>query len=232
MKPKKTAILQSNYIPWRGYFDIIASVDEFIIYDEVQYTKNDWRNRNRIKTPEGLKWITIPVYQKRLSQKIAETEISDQKWNVKHWNLIKSNYAKASHFDNYCKIFELFYQNINTVFLSEVNESMLRLICNLVGIKTKITNSSAYQLNGNPTERLVNLCKQTGAEIYVSGPAAKNYLQEDLFVQENIKIEWMDYSGYPEYPQLSPPFDHRVSIIDLLFNTGAMASRYMKIGTR
>lgn len=232
LRLKKVAILQSNYIPWKGYFDIIGRVDEFIIYDEVQYTKNDWRNRNMIKTPDGLKWITIPVYRKKLSQKISETEISDQKWNVKHWNFIKSNYAKAPHFASYHQIFEEFYESVNTVFLSEINETMLRLICNLVGIRTKITTSSDYQLDGNPTQRLINLCKQSEAGIYVSGPAAKNYLQEDLFAQENIKIEWMDYSGYSEYPQLFPPFDHGVSIIDLLFNTGSNASSYMKISTR
>jgi len=230
MKPpvKKVAILQSNYIPWKGYFDIIGMVDEFIIYDEVQYTKNDWRNRNKIKTPSGLQWITVPVYQKSLQQKISETEISNHKWGVKGWNSIKANYTKAPYFKTHSLPFEEFYCTVKSMRLSEINVALIKLICDQLGIPTLITNSGDYSLTGDPTEKLINLCKQAGSSSYLSGPAAKNYLREDLFKQEGIEIKWMDYEGYPEYPQLYPPFQHGVSIIDLLFNTGPGSLRYMK----
>jgi hypothetical protein len=225
---KKIAIVQSNYIPWKGYFDIIGMVDEFIIYDEVQYTKNDWRNRNKIKTPLGLQWITIPVYQKSLRQKISETEISTSNWGMKSWNTIKANYTKAPYFKTLSLPYEEFYRTFKGTRLSEINTALIKLICDQLGIPTLITHSADYSLTGDPTEKLINLCKQTGSSSYLSGSAAKNYLREDLFRQEGIEINWMDYEGYPEYPQLYPPFQHGVSIIDLLFNTGPAALRYMK----
>jgi hypothetical protein len=225
---KKVAILQSNYIPWKGYFDIIASVDEFIIYDEVQYTKNDWRNRNRIKTPNGVQWITIPVRQNKLSQKISETEVFDLKWRNKNWNTIITNYAKAPCFKTYAPQFEKFYRTFNATFLSEINVTLLKLICDMLNIKTTILNSADYELKGNPTEKLINLCKQLKAQVYLSGPSAKNYLDESLFSESGIAVEWMDYTMYPEYYQLNPPFEHGVSIIDLLFNEGEDSVKYMK----
>jgi hypothetical protein len=225
---KRIAILQSNYIPWKGYFDIIGLVDEFVIYDEVQYTKNDWRNRNRIKTPLGLQWITIPVYQKSLSQKISETKISNYKWGIKNWNTIKANYTKAPYFKLLSGGLEEFYHTMKSPYLSEINVSIIKLICSLLEIKTVITNSADYELRGDPTEKLVGLCKQVNASHYLSGPAARNYLRENLFEQEGIKIEWADYNEYVEYPQLFPPFEHHVSIIDLIFNAGHDSHAYMK----
>lgn len=226
--PKRIAILQSNYIPWKGYFDIIGLVDEFIIYDEVQYTKNDWRNRNKIKTPTGIQWITIPVYQKNLKQKISETQVSNYKWGVKNWNSLKANYSRATFFRDYSLILENFYSTFKSPFLSEINVALLRLICDQLNIKTAITNSIDFTLKGDPTERLVGLCKQKGATHYLTGPNAKNYLREDLFKEEGIDLEWMDYTGYTEYPQLYPPFDHGVSIVDLLFNAGPSSPDFMK----
>lgn len=225
---KRIAINQSNYIPWKGYFDMIRSVDEFIIYDEVQYTKNDWRNRNRIKTIHGSQWITIPVYQRSLAQKISETQVSDKNWRIKHWNTLVTNYGRAPFFKMYADVFENFYKTTATDLLSEINTKLLHIVCNLLEIKTTINHSTKYLLEGNPTERLINLCKQVGAKRYLSGPAAKNYLQEDLFLKEGIRVEWMNYEGYLQYPQMHPPFEHAVSIVDLLFNLGADANRYMK----
>ncbi len=226
--PKSVAIIQSNYIPWKGYFDLIGMVDEFVIYDEVQYTKNDWRNRNRVKTKDGVQWITIPAYQRSLDQKISETQISDAKWATKHWNTLVTNYSKAANFKSVSPLFEEFYKNSKSDQLSKVNKELIKIICEYVGIKTKISDSKEYQLEGEPTERLVSLCKQTNSTIYLTGPAAKNYLQENLFKQEGIEVKWMDYSNYQEYPQLYPPFEHAVSILDLLFNVGHEASAYMK----
>ena len=226
--PKRVAILQSNYIPWKGYFDMIGHVDEFIIYDEVQYTKNDWRNRNRIKTASGIQWITIPVYQRNLRQKISETEVSARGWGIKHWNTLKTNYAKAPQFKVIAPRLEEFYSTFQSPLLTEINVTLIKLVCDWLDIKTRITNSKDYQLSGDPTEKLVDLCKQVGATHYLSGPAAKNYLHDNLFQEESIKLEWMNYEGYQEYAQLYPPFEHRVSIVDLLFNTGTLSSRFMK----
>jgi hypothetical protein len=227
---KRVAIIQSNYIPWKGYFDIIGMVDEFIIYDEVQYTKNDWRNRNKIKTPAGVQWITIPVYQKSLNQKISETMVSTHNWGIKNWQTLRSNYGRAPYFKLFAPELEKFYCTSETRMLSEINTFLLKMICGMIGIGTKISNSADYVLTGEPTEKLISLCQQAGAQSYLSGPAAKDYLREELFVHAGIKVEWMDYSGYPEYPQLYPPFAHHVSILDLLFNTGKDALRYMKCG--
>jgi hypothetical protein len=227
---KKIAILQSNYIPWKGYFDIIGAVDEFILYDEVQFTKNDWRNRNRIKTPAGVQWITIPVSQKSLQQKISETQVSNYNWAVKNWQTLKSNYGRASSFREYSPVFQEFYLTTKLTYLSEINRFLITLICDLLQIKTVISNSKDYTLEGNATERLVSLCEQTGAKTYLSGPAAKNYLDESLFIGRGINVEWMDYGGYSEYPQLFPPFDHAVSTLDLIFNTGTNARQFMKLG--
>lgn len=229
---KKIAIIQSNYIPWKGYFDMIGLVDEFILFDEVQYTKNDWRNRNKIKTPNGPAWLTIPVFHKTLNQKISETQITDKRWPVKHWNSIVSNYTRAKYFETFRPAFEQLYSNCKSTYLSDINYQFIVLICQVLNIKTTITSSRNFYLGGNPTEKLVNLCKQTGAISYLSGPAAKNYLDESLFVQEGISVEWMDYSDYPEYEQLYPPFAQQVSIIDLIFNVGANASQYMKFKTK
>jgi hypothetical protein len=232
MAGKKVAILQSNYIPWKGYFDIIGLVDEFIIYDEVQYTKNDWRNRNKIKTPSGIQWLTIPVSQKTLSQKISETEVSFTTWGKKNWNSIKSNYGKALFFKALSGPLEEFYLSTPLNMLSEINVWLINHICSISGISTKITDSANFELKGDPTERLVSICKQAGADVYLSGPAAKNYLRESLFTEEGVKVEWMDYDNYPEYAQLYPPFSHAVSIIDLLFNVGDKAGEYMKFSKR
>ena len=138
---KSIAIIQSNYIPWKGYFDMIGLVDEFIFYDEVQYTKNDWRNRNKIKTQTGVQWLTIPVYQKRLDQRIKETEISDKKWADKHWRSLNTNYSKAPCFKQVSPILEEFYTQNKSILLSEINQELVKLVCDFVGIKTKISNS-------------------------------------------------------------------------------------------
>ncbi len=226
---KKIAILQSNYIPWKGYFDMINMVDEFILYDDMQYTRRDWRNRNKIQTSTGLKWLSIPVEVKgKYFQKINETKISDTRWKKKHWNSISQNYSKTKYFKNYKDIFEDLYLNCHEEFLSQINYKFIKTINKILGIKTKIRWSSEFKLVDGQTEKLLDICKQCNADIYVSGPAAKNYFDEELASKENIKIEWMDYSGYKEYNQLFAPFEHGVTIIDLILNKGDNAQSYMK----
>lgn len=232
MENKKIAILQSNYIPWKGYFDIINSVDEFIFYDEMQYTKNDWRNRNKIKTQNGLQWLTIPCETKGSisnDQRICDTKITDKRWAKKHWNSIQNAYAKAPYFKENKNWVEDIYKSLEEEdFLCKVNYKFIYAICNYLGIKTKLSFSQDYGLIEGKTERLVDLVQKAGGTEYLSGPAAKDYIEEDLFKNENIKLSWMDYSGYKEYPQLFPPFEHGVSILDLIFNTGKDAINYIR----
>ncbi len=225
---KKVAILQSNYIPWKGYFDLISVVVEFIFYDEMQYTRNDWRNRNKIKGPNGLHWLTIGVKHLSLSQKIRDTEIADVNWNKKHYSTIKQFYSKSPFFKTYQSFFEELYLKCSSKFLSEINYHFITSMNDLIGIKCKISWSSDYKLIGDKTERLVNLCRQAGASEYISGPSAKGYIQKEFFELSKIKLTWMDYSEYPEYHQLYPPFEHEVSIIDLIFNEGPNARNFMK----
>lgn len=226
---KKVAIVQSNYIAWKGYFDMMRMVDEFILYDDVQYTRRDWRNRNKIKTPNGLLWLTIPVEVKgKYFQKINETLISEPKWAKDHWASITQFYSKAKYFKEYKGVFENFYQNVQETHISLVNYELIKIINEILGTKTKLTWSSDYNLVEGQTERLLSLVQQAGGTEYISGPLAKDYLDESLFDAQGIKVTWMDYSGYPEYHQLYPPFEHGVSILDLIFNEGPDALNYMK----
>lgn len=226
---KKVAILQSNYIPWKGYFDLIAAVDEFILYDDVQYTHGDWRNRNQIKTPQGIRWLTVPVREKgRFGQKIRDAEVSGDWWTRSHWKTLEQNYHSAPHFNEIAAWLRPIYLEKAHSHLSEVNRCLMTAICGYLGIKTKITASSDYTLIDGKTERLADLCRQVGAKEYISGPAAKSYIVEDVFHHSGVRLTWFDYEGYPEYPQLWGEFVHGVSVLDLLFNCGESAPQYMR----
>jgi len=224
---KKVAIVQSNYIPWKGYFDMIAAVDEFILYDDVQFTKNDWRNRNQIKTPQGVQWISIPVGQ-CIDRRIRDVELPDSKWQTKHWKTLENNYRRAQNFEEIASIFKPIYLDSSFTHLSDLNRCLIKNVCNYLGIKTIIKNSWDYQLIEGKTERLADLCKQAGGSEYISGPAARNYVDENVFTERAIKLTWFNYEGYPEYPQLWGAFTHGVSILDLLFNCGQDAPCYMR----
>ncbi|MGS2716915.1 WbqC family protein [Eionea flava] len=229
MKEKKVAILQSNYIPWKGYFDMIAAVDEFILYDDMQYTRRDWRNRNQIKTPNGIQWLTVAVEAKgKYHQTIKETLLSDYGWGDAHWKTIKSNYSRAPYFQEISEFLYPLYHNNSYVNISQVNRAFIEAICHYLSIETVISSSSDYQLSEGKSERLVDLCLQADAVEYVSGPSAKNYIDELVFKKSGVTLSWFDYDGYPEYPQLWGSFSHGVSIIDLLFNCGKESSHYMR----
>lgn len=226
---KKVAILQSNYIPWKGYFDMIAAVDEFILYDDMQYTRRDWRNRNKIKTLQGPKWLTVPVKVKgRYYQTIRETELDGSDWQTAHWNTLALHYKKAPHFAAIAKWLEPIY--LGTVYdnLSVLNITLITAVCAYLRIETRITNSWDYTLVDGKTERLADLCRQAKGTEYISGPAAKNYVEEQVFRDYGIALTWFDYNGYEPYPQLWGEFTHYVTILDLLFNCGDRAGRYMR----
>lgn len=226
---KKVAIVQSNYIPWKGYFDMIAAVDEFILYDDMQYTRRDWRNRNRIKTPNGLQWLTVPVRVKgKYHQKIKETEIDGSDWAEAHWKSLTLNYRKAPHFHEVATRLEDVYLSESYTHLSQLNRRLIEAVCGFLDIITVIRNSWDYTLVDGKTARLADLCAQVGGTEYFSGPAAKDYIDEGVFADRGIGLTWFDYSGYPEYPQLWGAFVHEVTILDLLFNCGKDAKRYMR----
>lgn len=226
---KKVAILQSNYIPWKGYFDMIAAVDEFILYDDMQYTRRDWRNRNQIKTPQGVQWLTVPVKVKgKYNQTIRETEIDGDDWASAHWQTLSQNYRRAPYFQEISAIFEPIYLQRQYAHLSALNRDLIEAVCAYLGIATKISNSWDYQLIEGKTERLVDLCAQAGGTEYVSGPSAKDYIEAKLFAERGIRLSWFSYEGYSEYPQQWGEFTHGVTILDLLFNCGKDARRYMR----
>jgi hypothetical protein len=223
----RVAILQSNYIPWKGYFDIIGSVELFIFHDDLQYTKGDWRNRNKIKTPKGVEWLTVPcgTSEHRL---ICDVQLTNPDWQCKHWRLIKTHYVKTPYFKQYSPFFEEIYLGRKWSNLSDMNHHIIKAISiELLGMTTRFDDSRVYNLEAAKGDRVIELLKKVGATTYLSGPAAKSYLDESAFSAECIDLEWMNYIGYPEYPQLNPPFDHSVSIIDLFFNMGPDAASSM-----
>jgi hypothetical protein len=224
---KKVAIVQSNYIPWKGYFDMIAAVDEFILYDDVQFTKNDWRNRNRIKSQSGLQWLSVPVGQD-INRLICDVKLPDCRWQSKHWSTICYAYGRAKYFKSLAEKLEPFYLGREHASLTELNRSLIEFVCDQLCITTKISYSWDYQLHIGQTERLVDLCIQAGAAEYISGPSAKSYLDASLFLKKGLQVTWFEYSGYPEYPQMWGQFEHSVSVLDLLFNAGPESERYMK----
>jgi hypothetical protein len=226
---KKVAILQSNYIPWKGYFDMIASVDEFILYDDMQFTRRDWRNRNQIKTPQGVKWLTIPVQVKgKYHQSIYETEIDGSDWASSHWKALVQNYSRSPFFSEIAIWLEPIYLSEKFTHISQLNKRLIKAICKYLGISTKISNSCDYILLDGKSERLVDLCLQAGGNEYVSGPSAKDYINEDVFATKRVNLIWFDYVDYKQYPQLWGDFVHRISILDLLFNCGSNAQQYMR----
>jgi hypothetical protein len=229
---KTVAIVQSNYIPWKGYFDLMRSVDELILYDDVQYTRRDWRNRNRLKSPAGPRWLTIPVQVKgRYLQRIDETLVDGSGWSAKHWSTLVSWYGRAPFFEHYRPVLEPLYLETSERHLSQINRRFLETLARLLGISTPVSLSSDHPSDSRKTERLLDICEATGARRYLSGPAARTYLQEDRFRAAGIDVAWMSYDGYPEYPQLHPPFEHHVSVLDLLFSVGEAAPHYMARST-
>ena len=223
----KVAANQSNYLPWKGYFDIINSVDLFIFYDDVQYTHGDWRNRNLLKTKDGIKWITVPVGNK-VNRLICDVNIDNNSWQEAHYQKIYNAYHKAKYFADYRPLLEDIYLDHQWANLSVMNQYLIRRIAvEYLGIKTQFSDSRGYDLSGKRETRIVDLLWKTGASEYLVGPAARSYLREELLASNGIRLRWMDYSGYPEYPQFHPPFEHKVTILDLLFHTGPKASSYI-----
>jgi hypothetical protein len=224
---KRVGILQSNYIPWKGYFDIIHDVDLFVFHDDLQYTKNDWRNRNRIKTQAGERWLTIPVGTSE-HRRICDVRLPHPSWAIDHWRRIQAAYERAPFFAEYRDYLDALYRGTTWTWLSEMNQAFIVGISrDLLGIQTTFCTSTELHLTRTKGERVLELLEKTGAETYVSGPAARAYITDEEFTKAGIQVIWKDYAGYPEYAQLHPPFSHRVTILDLLFHTGPEAGRHI-----
>jgi hypothetical protein len=225
----RICIIQSCYIPWKGFFDLIGRCDEYVIFDSAQYTKGHWHNRNRIKTANGVQWLTIPVVTKgRFEQPIDQVEI-EKPWAEKHWRAIELAYARAPCFRPLAPTVRGWYERADKeARLTDVNAIFLHGIAGLLGLKTRMVRDTAYPAQGAKTERLLGIARAAGADRYLSGPSARDYFDEALFRAAGITPEWMSYEGYPEYPQLRGRFEHAVTALDLLFNTGPDAPHYLK----
>ena len=223
MTSTRIAILQSAYIPWRGYFDIIRNVDLFVLYEDAQYSRGDWRNRNRILAQDGERWLTIPVRTSGcLGQRIADVAVLSGRWATKHWNAIRAVYGRAPHFDSAAALLQPLYNACTEEsHLSACNETFLRGVAKGLGLGTGIVRSEAFNLDGDRVERLVSICREAGAVEYVTGPAARSYLDERVFRHHGIRLRWFQYNGYPAYAQLhASSFVDRMSIVDVLANAG------------
>lgn len=227
-QPRRIAIIQSCYVPWKGFFDLIGQCDEYVIFDSVQYVKRHWHNRNRIKTANGVVWLTIPVISKgRFAQPIDEVEI-EKSWAEKHWRALELAYRQAPFFEQYAPVLKDWYEQADRkTLLTEVNALFLGRLCGLLGLNTKITRDTDYAVDGASTARLLAIARAAGADRYLSGPSARGYFDEAEFRSAGVTVEWMNYEGYPKYPQLHGAFEHAVSVLDLLLNTGPDARRYL-----
>ncbi|TPH17212.1 hypothetical protein EPA86_05050 [Litorilituus lipolyticus] len=224
---KKIAISQSNYIPWKGYFDLINSVDVFVLYDSAQYTKNDWRNRNLLMSKRGKQWLSIPVHHST-SLQIKQIQTADNIWWKKHWKTIEQLYCKAKFFELYRQPLCDLYHSLETeMSLSKINYKFILFVNKVLGIETEICFDDTFEHGSGQSEKLLAICQQLQATTYVSAPAAKSYLNESIFEEKNIHVSWFEYMSYPEYDQLGYQFEHTVSILDLLFNEGPRAKYYM-----
>ena len=226
----KCAILQPSYIPWRGYFHQIQKADVFVFYDDVQYDKHGWRNRNRIKTAQGTQWLTIPVEKKgniEQAREIREIAIAwDRSWNRKHLSALTHSYGKTPFFAEWAPVLNEWYSSAPSNLADFTIDLTIQLASRLGIRDTRFLRSSQLGIPGVRTERLIKMVQAVGCDHYISGPSARAYLIEDCFQQAGITLEYMRYD-YPEYPQLYPPFDPHVSVLDLLVMTGEDAPKYI-----
>lgn len=226
----RVVVLQPTYLPWMGYFGMIDVADTFVFYDDVQFSVQSWQQRNKIKTSQGWIWLTVPIVR-QFGSRINDTKINNStNWNKKHWESIKQNYSKAPLFRKYAPIFEEVYEN-EWEYLADLNITLIKKITKILGSKTKFITSSELNIEGVKTERLLNTLKKIEANEYISSPGAKDYIEIDKFKEKDIKLFWYEYQ-HPVYPQIRGEFMPYLSVIDLLFNTGDEAIRYIREGSK
>ena len=225
---KTLIITQSNYIPWKGYFDLLRNADVFVVFDEVQYTKRDWRNRNKLICNNGPKWLSIPVKTKNnFSQKISRTEVLNDNWINDHLNFIENNYRRAKCFDEYFPIIKSIIVESQNKYLSKINVKIIKNLLDLLGISIEIIDSSQLELAEEKNDKLISVCNQLNIKNYITGPSALSYIDEKKFIESNISIRVFEYKNYKQYEQLWNGFDHNVSIIDMFLNLGIKTKDYL-----
>ena len=218
--------IQSSYLPWPGYFHIIQRSDVFVFHDDIQYTKQDWRNRNRIKTQGGVAWVSVPVRKKTTRGNIDEVMIcNDTPWQLRHWRIIEGAYRQAPYFRMYGDTLRETYQR-PWEKLSDLNIHLITRLCRVFGIRAKFLRSSELGIAGRKTDRLIQLCEKVRASHYVSGPSAGAYIETHKFNAAGVTVKYMRYE-YPPYPQLYGHFVPQMSAIDLLFNCGPGSGKYI-----
>lgn len=224
----RVGVIQSSFIPWRGYFDFIASVDLFVFHDDIQYTKGDWRNRNRLKTPHGTTWLTVPVHYQSVDQMICETSIDESTdWRTKHLRLWRTHYRSAPYLDDVLEILGNMNRGENGLVISDLNIQLTRSIAAYLGITTQMVVSKDYALVGSKTHRLIDLLIKVGASVYLSGPSADAYLDKDAFGRAGIRLEYKSYD-YEPYPQQWGEFDGAVTVLDLIANCGRDSCHHLQ----
>jgi hypothetical protein len=230
----KVAISQPAYLPWLGYFDLIDQVDTFVLLDSVQFEKQSWQQRNRIKTPTGLQWLTVPVvFRGRFGQFIHDVQIRDGEFAKKHLRGIELNYRRAPYFEQYFPELQRLLQSFCVATLLELNEALIRWFCQILGITTQIVRSSNLNGKGKRCELLVNLCAFLGADFYLSPVGSAVYLVEELevFAAAGIEVGFQHFE-HPRYSQLFPPFESHASALDLIFNEGPASVSMLRTGRR
>ena len=217
----RIAAVQSNFLPWIGYFDLISSVDTFVILDTVQYTKRDWRNRNRVMGPNGVTWMTVPVETKgKREQKIVDTRIAEPEWVEAVSKTLEHSYGKAPYFaELFPKILEIFEKH-RLGFLSPLNKDLIEMISSYLGIKTRVISSADLSLKDGKSERLLDLSIKLGASEYLSGRLAQSYLDESLFTSAGVRVSWIDYGTYPPHSGVWGESLEPLSVVDGLFSMG------------
>lgn len=225
----RVSIIQSCYIPWKGFFDLIGRTDLYVILDGAQYAKRHWHNRNRIMTPNGAIWLTIPVVTKsKFEQPIEEVAIAEP-WAEKHWRSIELAYRRSPYFEQEAPFLKSLYERADSLaLLTDVNELFLRALMQRLDIKTDVKRDRDLGARGTRGERLLDICLTASASHYLSGPSARDYLDEKPFEAAGIAVEWMTYGPYAVYAQRGPSFDHAVSILDLIFAVGPNAADYWR----
>ena len=220
-------VIQPCYLPWRGFFDFVNEVDTFVFLDDVQYTVRDWRSRNRIRTPgRGSTWLTVPVLGGR-DQLIKDVRIDgSQPWVRKHLGAITQSYGRSPYFERYFGTLSTLLKSGHEL-LADLDIDLTRFICAELGIQTTLVRSSTLGCEGTKDDRLISIVRALGGQRYVSGPAAKAYIEPEKWQSAGIELAYKDYCGYPEYPQIEEPFEPSVSVIDLLFAVADRAADYI-----
>ena len=230
IKLMRVTILQPSYLPWLGFFEQMSRSDKFVLLDDVQYTRRDWRNRNRVRVNEGWTWLTVPVLQKnKFAQNLLDTRIDNSlPWRKKHLQTLRQHYCKAPFFEKYFSRCQKLYEKDWEVLFDLCLETIVFLREEL-GIETPLLRSSEMKTCGEKTGRLLSICQKQGATHYLSGESARDYILEEDFSRQNIELEYQKYE-HPKYPQRYSGFVPQLSAIDLLFNYGEQSLNILRQG--